>query len=431
MYAPDTPIQVDHVSKKFCRDFRRSLWYGLKDVVSEVLGDDGKNRTQLRPREFQALHDVSMAVKSGECVGLLGPNGSGKSSLLKLINGLMKPDAGSIRIRGRVGALIELTAGFNPILTGRENIYINASVLGMTKREVDRRFDAIVDFAEIPDSIDSPVQSYSSGMKTRLGFAVAAHLDPDILLVDEVLAVGDVGFRWKCIKHMIDRKASGLSILLVTHNTSDLQRICDRVVVLSGGRKVFDGGLSEGIGAYQTEMKSVDSSQSTERPSRAWIESVELSDDQGQPRSDFYTRESLCATLTLGTKEPLEGARIAVIVTSPVLGALGGFSTPYTGFRFDVKPPATQVKLTMPALPLLVGEYRFNFALFGPEYTEIYDRLVDRVSFKIVGPATNPFNFGVSYTLLFDHHWDLLPDTPLTANSHPNLLKENGHPQLE
>ena len=189
----DVLVKVEGVSKKFCRNLKRSLWYGVKDISSELFGST-KN-SQLRPKEFWAVDDVSFELKRGECLGLIGHNGAGKSTLLKMLNGLIKPDKGKITMKGRIGALIELGAGFNPILTGRENIYNNGAVLGFSKKEIDAKFDAIIEFAEIDDFIDTPVQNYSSGMKVRLGFAVAAQMEPDVLIIDEVLAVGDVGFR--------------------------------------------------------------------------------------------------------------------------------------------------------------------------------------------------------------------------------------------
>ncbi len=192
-------VKVEGVSKKFCRSLKRSLWYGVQDVTSELIGRPG-GHDELRKNEFWAVQDVSFELKRGECLGLIGPNGAGKSTLLKMLNGLVKPDRGRITMRGRIGALIELGAGFNPILTGRENIYVNGSVLGFTKKEIDRKFDAIADFAEIGEFIDTPVQNYSSGMRVRLGFAVAAQMEPDVFLIDEILAVGDVGFQNKVPK---------------------------------------------------------------------------------------------------------------------------------------------------------------------------------------------------------------------------------------
>ena len=165
-------ITVEKVSKKFCRDLKTSLWYGSKDLMKEICGFSGKEKSQLRPKEFMAVQDVSFSVKRGECLALIGPNGSGKSTILKMINGLIKPDHGKIRVCGRVGALIELGGGFNPLLTGRENIYVNSAILGMSKKETDSQLDAIIDFSGIEEFIDSPIKNYSSGMRVRLGFAI-------------------------------------------------------------------------------------------------------------------------------------------------------------------------------------------------------------------------------------------------------------------
>ncbi|HIP72872.1 MAG TPA: ABC transporter ATP-binding protein, partial [Anaerolineae bacterium] len=192
----DILVNVENVSKKFCRNLKRSLWYGVKDVGAEMFGR-GSERIELRSQEFWAVKDVSFQLKRGETLGLIGHNGAGKTTMLRMLNGLIKPDTGRITVRGRIQALIALGAGFNPVLTGRENIYVNASVLGISKAETDRRFDQIVDFSGIEEFIDTPVQSYSSGMVVRLGFSIAAHLEPDILLVDEVLAVGDLAFKTK------------------------------------------------------------------------------------------------------------------------------------------------------------------------------------------------------------------------------------------
>mgnify|MGYP003583785800 CR=1 FL=1 len=232
---PDTLVRVSGLSKKFCLSLKKSLFYGLKDMGNELLGRRHGGHGGLRPKEFWAVHDVSFELKRGECLGLIGRNGAGKTTLLKMLNGLIKPDAGRIEMRGRVGALIALGAGFNPILTGRENIYVNGSVLGLSKKEIDAKLDEIVDFAEIGEFIDTPVQNYSSGMTVRLGFAVASSLDPDILLVDEVLAVGDLGFRYKCfqrISALMDRAA----VIFVSHDMASVSRLSSRVMLLGSGK---------------------------------------------------------------------------------------------------------------------------------------------------------------------------------------------------
>jgi ABC-type polysaccharide/polyol phosphate transport system ATPase subunit len=241
-------ITVEGLSKKFCRGLKRSLWYGLTDLGSELIGrrDDA---ARLRADEFWAVKDVSFALKRGECLGLIGRNGAGKTTILRMLNGLIKPDQGRIVMRGRVGALIALGAGFNPILTGRENIYVAASVLGIPRKEIDAKFDDIVAFAELPEFIDSPVQSYSSGMSVRLGFAVATALEPDVLLLDEVLAVGDASFRSKCIRR-IGALLSNSAVILVSHDAWSIRRICDAVLWLKNGTAAFHGDTETGMQRY-------------------------------------------------------------------------------------------------------------------------------------------------------------------------------------
>ena len=233
-------VSVENVSKKFCRDLKKSLWYGVKAISRELVAANGQEST-LRSGEFWALKDISFELRCGESLGLIGNNGAGKTTLLRLLNGLIKPDEGRISIRGRINALIALGAGFNPILTGRENIYINAAVLGLSKKAVDKIIDEIVEFAELNDFIDTPVQNYSSGMVVRLGFTIAAQLEPDILLVDEVLAVGDLAFRTKCLSHLNNLKKKGVAFILVSHNMTNIVQFTDRVIWLDEGYLKMDG----------------------------------------------------------------------------------------------------------------------------------------------------------------------------------------------
>jgi len=246
--SADSLIKVQHVSKKFSKDLKRSLFYGLVDVFSGVLGRSGSGA--LRKDEFWAVRDVSFEVKRGECLGLIGHNGAGKSTLLKMLNGLIAPDEGRIEMRGKVGALIELGAGFNPILTGRENIYNNAAVIGFSKKEVDAKLDSIIEFAELREFIDMPVQNYSSGMKVRLGFAVAAQMEPDILIIDEVLAVGDLGFRVKCINR-INELMKKTAVIFVSHAMTQVSAICNRLILMDRGTIKFEGNdIGKGIEQY-------------------------------------------------------------------------------------------------------------------------------------------------------------------------------------
>lgn len=231
------------------------MYYGLADIGLEGLGMPGR-RDRLRRGEFWALDDISFDVKRGECLGIIGPNGSGKSTLLKLINGIILPDLGSIRLAGRVGSLIELGAGFHPQLTGRENILVNGAILGYSSRELARCMGEIVEFAELREFIDTPVRYYSSGMYVRLGFAIAAHFKPDILLIDEVLAVGDVRFRARCF-NTIYRMIEDTAVIIVSHNMPDISRVCDQVVVLDRGKAIYAGdNVADGIEHYMSFTES-------------------------------------------------------------------------------------------------------------------------------------------------------------------------------
>lgn len=249
-------IEVENVSKKFSRSLKRSLFYGFQDVMKELLFQK-TDKKQLRESEFWSLKDISFKVEKGKMLGLTGLNGAGKSTLLKLINGLFKPDQGYIKIRGRVGALIELGTGFNPILSGRENIYINASVLGMTKKEIDSKVNDIIEFSELDEFIDSPIKTYSSGMLARLGFSVAVHLEPDILLIDEILSVGDATFREKSFKKLMSFKKNGGTIILVSHLARNIENFCDDALLLEKGMIVAKGSAINVMEEYQKRSMQI------------------------------------------------------------------------------------------------------------------------------------------------------------------------------
>jgi ABC-type polysaccharide/polyol phosphate transport system ATPase subunit len=265
MSAPATPaIELDRVSKIY-RRYTGRQFATLKSALLQrsILRD-------LRPSEtFPALTEVSFSVPKGATYGVIGRNGSGKSTALKLVAGITKPSAGTVRVDGRVSALIELGAGFHPEISGRENVYINGIMLGLSKRQIQQRFDEIVDFAELRDFIDAPVKTYSSGMYMRLGFAVAIHVDPDVLLVDEVLAVGDEGFTHKCLDKFAEFRRRGKTILLVTHSLNIVERFCDEALWLDGGRAMTHGDPKRVIGAYLTSVEHAEEQLLAETTARA------------------------------------------------------------------------------------------------------------------------------------------------------------------
>ncbi|HTW17873.1 MAG TPA: ABC transporter ATP-binding protein [Nocardioides sp.] len=232
-----TSIVVDDVSKQFSLQYQRTL---KKKIMARMQGAETGDT-------FSALSNVSFEVPQGQSIGLMGLNGSGKSTLLKLICGVMRPDQGQVLTRGRISGLIATGAGFHPQLTGRENIYMNAAILGMNQQETDAKFDDIAGFADVGRFLDTPVGNYSSGMFARLGFSVAVHVDCDIFVADEVLAVGDRPFKRKCLKRMQEIRESGITMFYVSHSAGSVRRMCDRVIVLEKGRVGYDGAVAEGI----------------------------------------------------------------------------------------------------------------------------------------------------------------------------------------
>lgn len=244
----ETLVKIEDVSKKYCRDLKTSLWYGVKDIASELICR--KSKPQLRGKEFWALQDVNFELKRGESLGIIGPNGAGKSTLLKILTGLIKPDTGKIIMKGRIQALIELGAGFNPVLTGRENIYINAAVLGIPKKVIDKKLEEIIEFAELEGFIDTPVQSYSSGMKVKLGFAIAVNVEPDVLIIDEVLAVGDLGFQNKAMKKMAETREKAGVVIFVSHSMAAVRSVCNKGLLLAPGIKPVKKNVTEAITDY-------------------------------------------------------------------------------------------------------------------------------------------------------------------------------------
>lgn len=356
----ETLIKVDGASKKFCRNLKKSLWYGLQDLGREVTARRHGGNGQLRPDEFWALRDVGFELKRGECLGLLGRNGAGKTTLLRMLNGLIKPDAGRIEVRGRVGALIALGAGFNPILTGRENIYVNGAVLGLSRREIDAKVDEIVDFAELAEFIDMPVQSYSSGMAVRLGFSIATSVQPDVLLLDEVLAVGDAGFRQKCYMRLSELM-SRAAVIFVTHSMDYVGQICTNVLHLQGGHAKRYHDVMEGVNAYLGDSQ-LDKGAETEGHLSKSVYPPIAGIEVRQSSKHYGYGDKVRMTFAINCEEALRDVDFNLVAFNRLDQPVMCWNSSVEGWTFDLQPGTQTLTLEIEPLLLHSGHYYWHFA---------------------------------------------------------------------
>ena len=392
-------VIADGISKRFCRSLKRSLWYGVNDVVGEIFNIGGRSDT-LRKNEFWAVDNVSFELQQGQCLGLIGPNGAGKSTLLKILNGLIKPDRGRVTMRGRVGALIELGAGFNPVLTGKENIYINGSVLGFSKREIDKKLEEIVDFAEIGEFVDTPVQNYSSGMRVRLGFSIASQMEPDVLIIDEVLAVGDLGFRQKCFQMLSERKEQGTSVLLVSHSMVDILRLADSGLLLNHGACEFLGDAQEACAKYNVLLSRRNPLVGEKSPYR--IDSIRFISD-GQESNRFLTGQDIFVEISVWCEEDFHEARMNFHLDSAKV-RLNSTSTLVSGTKLNFTKGMNLIYLTLKKVNLLRGGYMLQIDLYGMKKNEFFDHS-EPVEFYISGPDVDMYGFGEAHLIRVDHEW--------------------------
>jgi lipopolysaccharide transport system ATP-binding protein len=402
----DVLISVESVSKKYCRSLKHSMLYGISDVARDMFGLDGHSE-HLRKTEFWAIDDVSFEVKRGECVGIIGANGAGKSTLLKLINGIVLPDKGKISIRGRVGALIELGAGFHPTLTGRENIYVNGAILGLRKKEIDRKFDAIVAFAELDDFIDSPVKFYSSGMYVRLGFAIAAHLNPDVLLIDEVLAVGDVAYRLKCFNHVRSLVESGSAIILVTHSQNDIARVCSRGIVLNHGRSLASESLAQAVRQYHELMQTLTKQARSQRDTPVRVKAVTTLDSQGMASRQFRSGEHVLVDIHYESKIAVDDCVFVIKLASHELGEFVSFTNRVSGQKIPISSGSGSIIVRLRNVPLLGGNYMVQVHLYDAGAKTFWDQAVPACTFDIIAP--DPEIWMEFHTLRIEHDWLINP----------------------
>jgi len=371
-------VEAENVSKRFILhlDSQRSFQESFIRLFQRRDDDE---------REFWPLRDISFTVMRGDCMGIIGPNGSGKSTLLKLIGGILEPTSGQITTHGRIASLLELGAGFHPELTGRENIFLNASLHGLDRSQVQERLDDIIEFAELGEFIDMPIKHYSSGMYVRLGFSVAIHTRPDLLIVDEVLAVGDISFQIKCLESIREFRQQGGTLLLVSHDLATVQSLCNRAMWIDDARVRAAGNPTDVVMAYLNDMAAKREQQSG-APSlpeleegRRWgtgrvqITGVELCDGGGKPRSVFVNGAPLQVRLRYRAEQPVEDPVFGIAFHHQNGVHVSGPNSAFADLHIPVIHGDGEVVYSVAALPLTEGKYLISVASHNRADDEMYD----------------------------------------------------------
>jgi lipopolysaccharide transport system ATP-binding protein len=410
----DQPLlQMRQVSKRFVmhHEKQRSFQESFIRFVQ---------RKRDRGRQFWALNDVSLEVHAGDCFGIVGSNGSGKSTLLKLITGIVQPTNGNVITNGRIASLLELGAGFHPELTGRENIFLNGSVFGLSRRQMLKRLDEIIDFTELGDFIDTPIKHYSSGMYVRLGFAVAIHIDPDLLLVDEVLAVGDAAFQHKCLDRIGKFRGQGGTLMFVSHDLETVQTLCNKAIWLEDGQVRAAGGPTDVAMAYLNGV--ADREESTAEGAQALVEArphwgtgkvrileVKLCDDTGTPRYIFATGGAMEVRLRYRVEGRVEEPVFGIAIHHQNGAHLCGPNTDLGGLRIPALMGEGHLVYRIPALPLLEGAYVISAAVVARGDTETYDYHDRAYPFRVLNSASRE-RYGV---VMLGGEWQITPDSAI------------------
>jgi lipopolysaccharide transport system ATP-binding protein len=395
-------IQFDSVSKNFTLSANRA------GTLQEKFLHFVKRQSPTLKECFWAIQDISLKISHGESVALIGPNGAGKSTILKLISRIIVPTSGSVRVNGRIAALLELGSGFHPELTGRENIALNGSLMGMDKHEVDQRLDEIIDFAELENFIDMPVKHYSSGMYMRLGFSVASHIDPDVLLVDEVLAVGDQAFQSKCLDRVKTLIQDGTTILFVSHDLSTVRNVCKRAIWIDKGTVRLDGTTEEAINAYShqvatqmgltDELVSIDTELDTENQQQRWgnrdieITDVQLLNNRGEESEIFATGEAITIRIDFFARKQIKNPVFGLAIYRSDGLHVSGPNNQQAGIDIPIVKGTGSVFCTVDKLPLLTGDYQLSVAAYDDKLLNAYDHHHKAYLFSVRG---NRSLFGV------------------------------------
>ncbi len=401
--AGEVAVRVQALSKRYCRSMSRAMVYALHDIGLELVG--GHRRSErLRREEFWALDGVELEARFGECLALLGPNGAGKSTLLRLLAGIVPPDRGRIELAGRAASLLELGAGFHPLLTGRENVYLLGAILGVGRRDITRVFDEIVEFSELAHVIDTPVKLYSSGMGMRLGFSAVAHLAPRILLVDEALAVGDVAFQRRCLRKMREYVREGGCVVLVTHDVLSAYAACSAAVVLREGRVAYSGAVEQAAAVYH-EASVASAAHASSRASDAYAGGraemrygsgeAELLELEIAAPADALPQDPACArlaarrpagiSLTLRAKADIDDAQVGVSVWDAAGEALLMLNSQGAGVRVPPLRAGQRLRVRFDFdCPLPAGRYRVGAGITSTDAGGFLDRRLNWRALDVV-----------------------------------------------
>jgi ABC-type polysaccharide/polyol phosphate transport system ATPase subunit len=373
-------IVAEHVSRCFRITPERPLT--LKETVVR--------RRRARATEIWALRDASFSIEPGESVGLIGRNGSGKTTLLRLVAGIFRPTSGSIATEGTIGALLGLGAGFHPDFTGRENVYLSGSVLGLSRKYIREQLDEIVAFAELDPFIDLPVRTYSAGMQMRLGFAVATHLRPDILLLDEVFAVGDEAFQRKSAAKIFELRSQGGTLLFVSHDAQTVEHLCERAILLRAGTVVHDGGTREAIDRYHGMLAEEEEPAERSAGLREWgtrevrVVAIRLEDGAGAPRDQFLTGEALVVRLELEAARAVDPPWLQLELRDENGGVLAASIQDGQALGWRAPPGRRQsILFTVERLPLLEGRFKISVAVSSAPGGRLYHRIEEAARFVV------------------------------------------------